>query len=100
MCVWSAAKYLIYVFSTHKIKNTTSRIASEILRKTLSIKQSMKPIDMIDWQSQSSSEWKIEHDYLMQDITQANQIVILGNHKFVFGVSVSFIKTLYEWLEN
>lgn len=54
----------------------------------------MKPIDMIDWQSQISSEGKIKHDYLMQDITQANQIVILGNHKFLFSVSVSLIKAL------
>jgi len=30
----------------------------------------------------------------MQDITQTNQIVILGNYKFVSRVSLSLIKTL------
>lgn len=36
----------------------------------------------------------------MQDITQTNQIVILGNHKFVSRVSLSLIKNLKEWLGN
>lgn len=37
----------------------------------------------------------------MQDFTQTNQTVTLGNPKFVCSVSVSLIKTsLQEWAED